>query len=105
MLRDKLRQEITVGCYILFSGGKGVIRFARVLEIKDTVQNLLGGPYILARVTVWGVNDTGYSEGIKPSLQRLKTTLRNPDTVLVIPESLIPEEHKEILRRLDDTIR
>jgi hypothetical protein len=93
---DKLGQEITVGCYIVYGhqlGRSAMLKVGKVLAIRIVPKPEFGydSGY---RITVVGVEELPWEK--VPKLGR-KGTLQFPDRCIVIPEGIIPAKYLELL--------
>jgi hypothetical protein len=93
---DKLGQEITVGCYIVYGhllSRSAGLKVGKVLGLRTTKKPEFGfdSGY---RVTVVGVEELPWEK--VPKLGR-KGTLQFPDRCIVIPEGIIPAKYLELL--------
>jgi len=94
---DKCGQPITVGAYIIYGHALGRcagLRIGKVLALKKRRENYTGDPGV--SITVMGVNDDYWVREI--GLCNKKGTLMYPNRVVVVPKSMIPETHRELLK-------
>jgi hypothetical protein len=115
-MRDKLGQEITVGCYLAYGHALGRcagLRTGKVLVLYEDVERdhegkprlgqvwkdgdcLRGVEVPVYRMTVIGVDDDW--EGMYPlKLAQRTGTLQFPDRVVVLDPERVPQPYRDLL--------
>jgi len=115
-MRDKLDQEIKVGCYLAYGHALGRcagLRIGKVLGLKEDIERtwegeprlghiwkdgkqISGVEVHLYRITVIGVDDDW--EGMEPlKLAMHKGTLQFPTRVVVLDPEKVPSAYRDLL--------
>jgi hypothetical protein len=102
-MRDKVGDEITVGCWIAYGHALGRcagLRIGKVLAFKEW-DNLRFDNSINTyepkkyRITVIGIDDDWCSQ--EPHVNDRKGTLQFPNRTLVLSDSQVPELYKNLM--------
>lgn len=96
-IHDKLGQEITVGCYIVYGhqlGRSAMLKVGKVLAIRIVPKPEFGydSGY---RITVVGIEDYDWEKD-GPKLSK-KGTLQYPNRCIVLPKKMLPSKYTELL--------
>jgi hypothetical protein len=95
-MQDKLGQEITEGCWIVYGHAEGrhaALRIGKILKIS--IDNT--GRYAPDRITVRGIDDD-YTSRKKLSLSSRVGTLMFPDRMIVVPDDKVPESYRKLMQ-------
>ena len=97
---DKLGNEITVGCYIIYGHALGrcaALRIGKVLKITEHKKQYGEGNE--NHFTVWGIEDErGWKDNDEPTLCEKKGTLLFADRIIVLKEEMVPEKYLKLLK-------
>lgn len=101
MIKDKIGHQITVGSYIVYGHAldrSAALRIGKVLSLK-TIPGRYGEDSEEYRIGVISVHDDWwYYPGADRTLKlNKKGTLQFPNRILVLHETQVPAEYKELL--------
>jgi len=101
-MKDKLGQEITVGCYIAYGHALGrcaALKIGQVLKIATKEREPYSHVASTDRITVVGVDDDMWRydhERYQLKLSKVGT-LQFPDRTIVLNPKLVPVEYRALM--------
>jgi hypothetical protein len=103
-MKDKLGQDITIGCYIAYPYGRGSsaagLRIGKVFDLKTTYKKCHWKDELEPnhRITIRGVDDI-HRSFYEPRLLSKRSTLLFPERVVVLHPDTVPQSFKELLEQ------